>query len=323
GIVRCLWKPNTFRLFLVYWFLGDFVLYSWAGEKMPWLMIFMTMPMMLLAAVALEPCWLACARFVRERFFASSASSAALAPVPEEGEPAETPRRLPRVGRGKAALGAFGVVLAVLLLIPTLHNMYEVTYVEPADGPHEMMIYVQTTPDINTVMAKINAVDQKDFGGKHQMRIGVTNDATWPYAWYLRDYPNVCFNYPDGCPSWKNTVPVVINGGDPGTFVPPNTLYLGHEYVMRSWWDEGYKLPACAPGQKPSLTCSDPSLGSGVGPLLWLSYGDNPPPGAKFNLGLTIQRVWNWWWYRQPFGNDTGPYYGMGLFIQRGLGVNP
>ncbi len=213
--------------------------------------------------------------------------------------------------------------MAVLLLLPTLHNMYEVSYVDPANGPHEMMIYVQTTPDVNTVMAQINAVDQKDFGGNHQMRIGVTDDATWPFAWYLRDYPNVCFSYPTGCPGWKNTVPVVVNGGDPGTFVPPSGQYLAHEYVMRSWWDEGYKLPACAPGQKPSNSCADPSLGSGVGPLLWLSYGDNPPPGATFNLGLTIQRVWNWWWSRQPFGNASGPYYNMGLYIQKGMGVNP
>ncbi|HET8840122.1 MAG TPA: hypothetical protein VFN35_01585, partial [Ktedonobacteraceae bacterium] len=69
-------------------------------------------------------------------------------------------------------------------------------------------------------------------------------------------------------------------------------------------------------------SCSDPNLGSGVGPGLWLSYGDNPPNGAKFNLGLTIQRVWNWWWNRQPFGS-TGGAYDMDLFIQKDMGVTP
>ena len=44
GIVRCLLKPTRFRLFLVYWFVGNVFLYSWAAEKMPWLMIYMTMP---------------------------------------------------------------------------------------------------------------------------------------------------------------------------------------------------------------------------------------------------------------------------------------
>lgn len=323
GIMRCLWKPSPFRLFLVYWFLGDFFLYSWAGEKMPWLMIFMTMPMMLLAAIALEPCIMACYHFVRERFFSLSTQSVAT-PLTETAVPG---RSQAHPGAGQVAVGFFGVVMAVLLLLPTIHNMVEVSYVNPADGPHEMMVYVQTTTDVNTVMAQIDALDKKDFGGKHQMRIGVTDDATWPFAWYLRDYPNLCFGFPENCSSWKNTVPVIIAGGDNpygaiNAYAPANGQYLYHEYHMRSWWDEGYKLPPCAPGQKPSTSCSDPNLGSGVGPLLWLSYGDNPPPGARFNPMLTAQRIWNWWWYRQPLGSTTGAY-DMELFIQRGLGVNP
>ncbi len=325
GIVRCLWKPNTFRLFLVYWFLGDFVLYSWAGEKMPWLMIFMTMPMMLLAAVALEPCGLACARFVRERFFASSASSAALAPVPEEGEPAQTPRRLPRVGRGKAALGAFGVVLAVLLLIPTLHNMYEVTYVHAADSQAEMMVYVQTTVYVNTVMDKIAAVDQQIDGGKHQIRIGVEFGVEWPFLWYLRDYPNICLGYPTSCPSWAGNVPVVIAGDDDNLSTVEEQLgknYRSHIYMMRGQFDQGYMPPPCVSTLQ---HICPPQPYSGVGPGLWLSYGDSPPPGASFNLVLALQHIWRWWWQRVPFGSTdggNGGYY-MELFIQKGIQVTP
>ncbi len=317
GVVRSFLRPTRLRLFLVYWFLGDFFIYSWAGEKMPWLMIFMTMPMMLLAAVGLEPCVLYCYRFAKERL-------ALLRPQKEaEVAPEEIPAPAPvraRVGAGQFALGVFGVVMALLLLLPTLHNMYEVAYVEPADGPHEMMIYVQTTTDINKLMAQVEAVDKKDFGGKHQVRIAVTAGGVWPLAWYLRDYPNLCFNYPDACPSWVNNVPVIITGGDDN--VPDSKVYAGQEYKMRSWWDEGYKLPACQGNQKPSLTCSDPSLGSGVGPLLWLDYGDTLPKNATFNFGLAVQHVWDWWWYRRPFGSTDG-YYPMALYIQRSMGVTP
>jgi uncharacterized protein (TIGR03663 family) len=318
GIIRSLWKPNQFRLFVVYWFLGDFFIYSWAGEKMPWLMIFMTMPMMILAAIGLEPSVLACYRFLKERFFAPQSAQ----PLATDGQAdAQAPWKRARVGVGQFALGVFGIVMAILLLLPTIHNMYEVSYVEPADGPHEMMIYVQTTTDVNALMAQVDAVDKKDFGGKHQMRIAVTSDGVWPFAWYLRDYPNLCFNYPDACPSWVNNVPVIITGGD--DYVPSSSIYAGHEYKMRSWWDEGYKLPACQAGQTPSLSCTDPSLGSGVGPLLWLTYGDTPPQkDAKFNLGLAAQRIWNWWWYRKPFGSTDG-YYPMALFIQKSMGVQP
>jgi predicted membrane-bound mannosyltransferase len=321
GIIRSLIKPNQFRLFLVYWFLGDFFIYSWAGEKMPWLMIFMTMPMMLLATIGLEPFLMDCYHFIRGRLTSSRSRRAQSALRDERANapaPASSPSR--RVGAGRFGVGLAMAVFAFLLLLPTIHNMYEVSYVEPADGPHEMMVYVQTTPDINALMAQVDAVDKKDFGGKHQMRIAITQDGVWPLAWYLRDYPNLCFNYPDACPSWVNNVPVIITGGD--DYIAPSSVYLSHEYKMRSWWDEGYKLPACQPGQTPSNSCADPNLGSGVGPLLWLSYGDTPPPNATFNLGLASQRIWNWLWYRQPFGSTDG-FYPMALFIQKSMGVNP
>ena len=171
------------------------------------------------------------------------------------------------------------------------------------------MVYVQTTTDVNTVMSKVDALDQKMFGGKHQMQIGLTSDATWPYAWYLRDYPNVCFDFPTGCPGWKN-VPVIIGGGDNpygleqqygGAASNPNQ-YAYQLYKMRTWWDEGYKPPATG----------------GIGPGLWLSYGDNPPLNAKFNLGLAAQHIWQWWWQRRAIG-DTGGAYDMVLFIRNDL----
>jgi len=161
------------------------------------------------------------------------------------------------------------------------------------------------------------------FGGKHQMLIGLTGDATWPYAWYLRDYSNVCFDYPSGCPGWKN-VPVIITGGDNtysveqqygGTLNKPGS-YAYHEYKMRSWWDEGYKPPVCVPSS--TNNCADQPTWGGVGPGLWLSYGDNPPVNAKFNLSLAAQHIWQWWWQRRAFG-DTGGAYDMVLFIRNDL----
>jgi predicted membrane-bound mannosyltransferase len=53
GLVYSLFRPTRFRMFLAWWFAGSLGLYSWAGEKMPWLSIHITLPLMLLAAVAL------------------------------------------------------------------------------------------------------------------------------------------------------------------------------------------------------------------------------------------------------------------------------
>ncbi len=326
GIIRCLCRPNRFRLFLVYWFIGNFGIYSWAGEKMPWLMINMTLPLMLLAAIGLEPGLLICYHFVKERFFSRSTQPQVAATDDVATLSAKNPWARPH---SKAVIGfsIFGVIMAILSLLPTLQNMYQVNYVHDADGPYEMMIYVQTPNDINTVMSHIAAVDQKESAGKHEIDIGVTADAEWPFAWYLRDYPNVCYDFPTACPSWKNTAAVIISGGDDpagdiAAYAPTHGNYLYHVYNLRTWWDEGYKMPPCPTGQPSSATCADPEDGTGVGPGLWLSYGDDPPANAQFNLGLTIERIWNWWWYRQPFGATTGAY-NMELFIQKSAGVNP
>ena len=309
GIIRSIIQPTRFRLFLVYWFIGNFFLYSWAAEKMPWLMIHITMPMLILAAIGLEPAVVTCINFVKNLLAHYSSSKEVVALNTNGGYAQQYPKARPKFGIFTTSISFVGVIMAVLLLLPTVHNMYEVAYVHPADGPHEMMVYVQTTTDVNTVMSKVDALDQKMFGAKHQMQIGLTGDATWPYAWYLRDYPNVCFDFPTGCPDWKN-VPVIIGGGDNpygleqqyGGAANNPSKYAYQQYKMRTWWDEGYKPPATG----------------GVGAGLWLSYGDNPPVGAKFNLGLAAQHIWQWWWQRRAIG-DTGGAYDMVLFIRNDL----
>ena len=304
GVVRCLVRPTRFRLFVVYWFAGNLFLYSWAAEKMPWLSIHITMPMLLLAAIGLEPAVVILVNLVKKSLSRSSAKG--------EG-----------VFAGFTAV--FGVVMAVLLLLPTLHNMYEVDYVHAADGPHEMYVYVQTTTDVNVIMAKIDALDQKMYNGKHLLPIGLMNDATWPFAWYVRDYTNVCFNYPEGCSTTAKSYPVIISGGDnlynaETQYAGPGKNYLFNQYHMRTWWDEGYKPPPCVPTKTDK--CTDQPSWGGVGVGLWLSYGDNPPRGAQFNPGLAVQHIWQWWWQRRAIG-DTGGSYDMALFVQKGLGETP
>ncbi len=331
GIIRCIAQPTRFRLFLVYWFVGNVVIYSWASEKMPWLLIHMTMPMMVLASIGLEPVVVTLYNCVKQEWLARESAHIEKQGTIENIEhavpflPSVRPQKVSVIKGTTAAVG-FG--MAVLLLLPTLHNMYEVSYVHAADGPHEMMVYVQTTTDVNKVMAKIDALDQKLYGGHHELSVGVMNSATWPFAWYLRDYTNVCFNFPAGCPAISKNIPVIIAGeedlptaeGQYVATVNKGPGYAYHQYHLRTWWDEGYKPPVCVPS-KTNSCAGQPSWG-GVGPGLWLSYGDNPPPGATFNPGRAANNVWQWWWQRKAIGSTDGTY-DMGLFIRKDLGVSP
>src|SRR5947199_2522013 len=218
---------------------------------MRWLMIHLSMPMLILAAIGLQPAVVTCINFVKNLFARFSSPIEEVASNTNDGYTQEYPEARPKVGIFTTSISFLGVILAVLLLLPTVHNMYEVAYVHPADGPHEMMLYVQTTTDVNIVMSKIDKLDQKDYGGKHQLPIGITNDAVWPLVWYVCDYPNICLNFTDCCPTTAKSYPVIITGGDNlysmQSQYSTNGHYLFHQYHMRSWWDEAYKPPPCVP----------------------------------------------------------------------------
>ena len=285
---------------------------------------------MLLAAIGLEPAVVTVYNWAKQWLTERHAQpKTGVATSGIEGAVPFLPTPRPKkVNVLTGATAAVSVLFALLLLLPTLHNMYEVSYVHAADGPHEMMVYVQTTTDVNKVMAKVDAVDQKLYGGRHELPIGLMNSATWPFAWYLRDYTNVCFNFPTGCPAIAKNIPVIIVGQEdiPAStqqYSSPTTKgvhYAYQQYHMRTWWDEGYKPPACVPSK--TVSCDGEPEWGGFGPALWLSYGDNPPANANFNLGRAVHNIWQWEWNRTPIGSADGAY-DMGLFIQSDINVTP
>jgi uncharacterized protein (TIGR03663 family) len=404
GIINCLLHPTRFRIFMVYWFSGNFFIYSWAGEKMPWLVIHMTMPLMILAAIGLRPIVERLIQFGSVMIRDSSVLSGktlekaqGLAPRPLLTAIAISGRILAVTfggilvvmlsgilivilggpplaffggilvamcgvvlvvicggllifllavsnqirAAGAAGGGIFGGILAILALMLTLQNMYQLTYPHPADAKREPLIYVQTTPDVDIVMKRIKALDQKYYGGKHEIPIGVTAEASWPFYWYLRDYTCVSFNFTptsnvapnnsDACKRSGNAqvYPVVISAGEDISGMYTRTAldqYNHHEYEMRAQGNQGYMPPPCRmPCQQPPYT--------GVGLGVWLSWGNNPPPGATFDPSRAMMRVWQWWWQRIPIGRgvpERGDQYApddgsfmMALFIRKDLGVAP
>lgn len=324
GLGRSLFRPTRFRLFLVVWFLGSLFLYSWAGEKMPWLMIHMVIPMLLLAALGLEPCVLLVWKGLRQFWLQRSTRQVQKAASGMESVYPSGGAIFKRRARVSYLLSAAGCLSALLLLIPTLQNMYQVSYVHAADSQHEMMVYVQTTVYVNTVMEKIAEADQQIDGGRHQIHIGVMKGADIPFEWYLRDYPNTCFGYPYSCPAQAGNMSVVLIGGDDDMPTVSKQLpdYHASIYTLRAQFDQGYMPPPCVPTR--GNPCGSQPY-TGVGPGLWLSYGDNPPPGAQFNPMLAFQHIWDWWWHRTPFGSTDGGNggYEMELFIQNGIHVTP
>ncbi|HET8907152.1 MAG TPA: flippase activity-associated protein Agl23 [Ktedonobacterales bacterium] len=353
GAVYSIFRPSYFRMFLVWWFLVSIVLYSWAGEKMPWLSIHILLPLMLLAALMITRVIRACVEVawnVREQGFralalhpAGAAQLATTRAAADETENessmsasdnspyAATVQRVYRAIAWRSVGTIVAAALALALFIPMVHSMVELAYIHPADGPHEMMVYVQTTTDVTSAMAKIEAADKKLHGGNHQLEIWVGQGEEWPMYWYLRDYyldahpgmyvsvdPNLTQKFAQGA-----TVPDVLFllPSDAQAFMAAHPGYHAREYKLRSWWDEAYKPLPCVPSK--AVKCSNAAnWGSGVGLGNYLSYGSNPPPNATFNLGRATSRLWNWLWYRQPLGDVNGSY-DFTLVVRDGLPMQP
>ncbi|HEX6820377.1 MAG TPA: flippase activity-associated protein Agl23 [Ktedonobacterales bacterium] len=291
GAIYSLVRPTRFRLFLIWWFVGSLALYSWAGEKMPWLSIQILLPLMLLAAIAIDVV------LAQARAFVFSADL-------RNWEQTKGALR-------KSAVGLFGTLAAVLLLIPMVHSMWVLSQQDAANGPKEMMVYVQTTTDVTTVMNKINAADKTMYGGYHQLRIAVGNQEEWPFYWYLRDYwldphPSTYVAFDPSVTDPTVQQPqydvLILYPSDAQTFMAQHpTGYTSHQYKLRSWWDEAYK-------PLPGTVGPSDFANTGVGLAAYLSYGSNPPPNAKFDLGRASSRLWNWLWFRQPLGATDGSF---------------
>ncbi|WIG58820.1 MAG: hypothetical protein OJF49_001567 [Ktedonobacterales bacterium] len=341
GIVYSLFRPTRFRIFLIWWFLGSLAIYSWAGEKMPWLSIHILLPLMLLAAVALDPVVRGCMRVIarvahdgvpvstlllRPIGRAASSIAALVVLLPALGGVAALSRRneglrpratdlrdradsryaMLRATSLKPHVPLLGALAALVLLVPMLYGMLTLTQKDAANAPHEMMVYVQTWTDVTKIMNRIQYADQMMYHGQHKIRIGVGPGMEWPFYWYLRDYPNAVFGYQAHDPNAQPMDVLILQpagdtyGNDAQGFATAHpTGYSMKEYVLRWWWSEDYK-PVYTPNS------STAQWGFGVGVGSYLSYGSNPPPNAKFNLGRATGRLWAWLWTRQELGDPHG-----------------
>jgi predicted membrane-bound mannosyltransferase len=320
GIVVSLLRPTHFRLFLVSWLLGTLALYSWAGEKMPWLALHILLPLELLAGIALAGLLQGAWALVGQALVVADRRV-----VKSRWAEQVTPLTVPRV-----AGVALGLLAALALLVPTLHGTLVLTHQDAADGPHEMLVYVQTTPDVLLVMGKIARADRVLYGGTHALRIGVGPGQEWPFRWYLREYPNTTFNY-DFTAVNEPPVDVLIlsTSADGVTASTGESFLMRHpqgyamqEYALRSWWDEAYKPAPCVPTK--NTPCPPEPVGSygvGIGP--YLSYGSTPPANATFQVRLAAGRLWEWLWLRTPLGKVSSVYYDFDFIVRDGGPIRP
>lgn len=269
GIVAAVYyfrRRDRFGLFLVFWVVATLVLYTWASEKMPWLLVNVTLPLIVLSGKFLGDV----VQGIEWRRLISGGGILAIVGIPLllvvlwqlaffEANRGTIANVLILLGLGVTALAliaggllvarrsgatnfaAFATVPVVLiLLVLTIRTGWTASF-RNGDTPVEMIVYTQTSPDVTRLMRQI------EYGGEATgqdfdvpIAIDQTSGFTWPWAWYLRDYNSV--NYPS------------YEGDSPLSEAPDSSLVLVHsnnrdgvdtilqdsyseaELVRHRWW---------------------------------------------------------------------------------------
>jgi uncharacterized protein (TIGR03663 family) len=216
-------------VFLSFWFFMSVVAFSWAGEKMPWLLVHMALPANLLAAWAigrmldsvdwqgvrdrrafLTPALLTLLLLAlgvalwRLSGDASGLEAQArvlqgLVPLLVVGAAVYALLTLGSTAGAKPVLALCGATLAVLLGAYTLRASWLVNFVHP-DTPVEPLIYVQTAPDVPLIVDELselsiaqtrNIRDANNQSGGRSLPIIMDTELAWPLEWYMRNFTNL------------------------------------------------------------------------------------------------------------------------------------
>src|SRR5262249_39173546 len=96
----------------------------------------------------------------------------------------------------------------------------------------EPLVYVQSTYDVEAVLAEIEATTRALGTGKETPMV-VVGDATWPLSWYLRDYPVHWNSLPR-----QTNAPIIVVDQDDATRLQKDLgeRYTARRFAVRGWW---------------------------------------------------------------------------------------
>ncbi|MBC7248934.1 MAG: TIGR03663 family protein [Anaerolineae bacterium] len=254
-----------FVAFAVYWTVTSVVIYSWAGEKMPWLVVHLAQPFIILAArfigdVLERADWRTIVRrggvvLALLLVLVLFAAITLVAVVPFQGmsiwDLQDTAQWLAAlaVGIGLAAIAvrygrqvgwqgsrqvAFATAL-ILLSLFTVRFSYMASFIN-YDTAKELLVYAHGGPDVKRVMNEIAEISRRTVGDDTSIKVAYSSDATWPFEWYLRDYSNRVF-FGTNPTREALDAPVVIVGREEWTKAEPflkDRYYRFEGHLI--WW---------------------------------------------------------------------------------------
>ena len=202
GVVAVLRRPTPALAFLV-WMLGASVaVFSWASERMPWLVLHPLLPLILLAGVGTQRLWTA-----RRRIAAA------------------------------ALLVAAGTLLAL-----SVAGAVRVAYLRSADPRELFVQVQTATdvPPVRTELVRLDAAVRRTTGKPLDLVVDSWGGTGWPWSWYLRDLSIGYYDMskPDTVPRRPQAL-LVAEPSNAG-MEPRLRGYMPRRFHVRVWWVPGY-----------------------------------------------------------------------------------
>lgn len=265
--------PFPFLALVGYWAITIIFGLTVAGEKMPWLTVHLTVPLILASGwwlgtvvdgiawsrlrdggwlvllVALPLAFMALFTVLRGLWgdgmpFQSRAIEDLVASGNWLAAVLVLAGALYLVGRfgnrlGLAQLGRMAIVSgAVLLAIVTARAAYMASFLY-YDYATEYLVYAHAGPAIKTVLDEVDRLAELTNEGS-DMRIVFDDESSWPYTWYFRDYPNYGFLRGEAgsvMPSDLDGARVIIVGNKKAGDVRRILADRYYEFsYIRLWW---------------------------------------------------------------------------------------
>ena len=256
--------------YLIYWTMSAWLIYTWAGEKMPWLLVHVVQPMIVLSGRFVDD-WLhgvewrkvwraggallgllvplvlyAAAMVVGLLLFGQAFQGMSLDDLRDTFRwllvlviggflawaAYRTARRLGGADTGRVILVSLLVVTALL----TVRFAVMASFINYQTAK-EFLVYAHGTPDVKWTVEELQHISRRLYGDESAIRFAYSSDATWPFEWYFDTlFPNRVFFGRD--PSRESTdVPALVVGRAEIAKTEP---YLGNRYYRFDrklvWW---------------------------------------------------------------------------------------
>jgi uncharacterized protein (TIGR03663 family) len=197
GVVAVARRPTVLGAFLIWMFVTSLIVYSWASERMPWLILHPLLPAVLLAGIGFQTLWGA---------------------------------RGTLVGKAGLAFVAIGAVYSIQAGL-------NLAYVRPADPRELLVYTQISTdvPGVVTEIGSLNRTVPDRLHRPLRLEVDSWAGTGWPWGWYLRNVPTAYPDMSQADYSPTGDV-VLVAEPDQRRLAGRLRDYTGRRFRLRVWW---------------------------------------------------------------------------------------